>query len=161
MRSVLRIPKTLDLLCKCWAQAEAALQSYIKVNSPDIDEEIITHFFYARLSESLRVSSEHKAIETAFLSDLRASSIGHVRDDDLQRIARGLVADVLIHRRNTERLTGGDFGLMIVRPHIEPGYRSLKISDYRRGVLTQAKLKHADGRWGTFTPNQERVLPKG
>ena len=36
----------------------------------------------------------------------------------------------------------------------------MKISDYRRGILTQAKLKRADGRWGTFTPSQENVLPQ-
>lgn len=160
MRNVLRIPKTLELLCRCWSLAETALQHNVRNNSPDIDEEVITQFFYAELSEYLRAASKNKAIESAFLYDLRAASLPHVREDNLRRIANGIVADVSLHRRETERVTGGDFGLLIIRPNVQSGYKSLKITDYRRGILTQAKLKRVDGKWGTFTPNQERILPE-
>lgn len=159
MSNILRIPKTLELLCKCWNRAEDTLQHNVRDNCPDIDEEVITQFFHSELTMSLREASKNKAIESAFLSDLRAAPFSDVREDILRRIANGLVADVSLHRRNTERITGGDFGFVIIRPDVQFGYNSLKISDYRRGILTQAKLKRADGSWGTFTPNQERILP--
>jgi len=160
MRNPLRIPATLQLICKCWNKAEEALRQGIKNDFPDIDEEAITQNFHAQLSASLRAASGVRAIESAFLSDLRSSSLRHVQEKDLRKIAHGLVADVSLHRRDTEKVTGGDFGFVIIRPDVQSGSTSLKIDDYRRGILTQAKLKRADGSWGTFTPNQEKVLPE-
>lgn len=161
MNSILQIPNTLELLCACWNKAETILQHDIKNNCPDIDEEAITQNFYARFSESLRSASEAGKIEFAFLEDLQTSfaSWCYGYEIDLQKIASGLIADVTLHRRETERVTGGDFGFMIIRPYISLGYSSLHISDYRRGILIQAKLKRPKG-WGAFTPNQEKIIPQ-
>lgn len=161
MNSVLRIANTLELLCACWNEAEATLQYDIKNNCPDIDEEAITQNFHAKLSESLRSASKAGKIESVFLKDLQKSFPTRYYDYgiDLRKIARGLVADVTLHRRGTERMTGGDFGFIIIRPHISIGYSSLHVSDYRQGILTQTKLKRPNG-CGAFTPNQEKILPQ-
>ena len=37
---------------------------------------------------------------------------------------------------------------------------SLKTSYYQRGILCQAKLKRANGRWNTFGKKQNSILPE-
>lgn len=120
MKRILVIENTLELLCTCWNDAETALQKDIENNSPDIDEELITHLFQIKLTEKLRTVSDNRAIENAFLKDLKAffSKLNYGNKLDFARIARGLVADVTWHRRNTEKLTGGDLGILIIRPQI-------------------------------------------
>jgi hypothetical protein len=161
MNSILQIPSTLDLLCTCWNAAEISLRAEVANNCPDIDEEAITQMFHAKLSESLRLASREKRIESAFLKDLQDSfpTLHYSHGLELQRIAQGIIADVTLHKRSTERVTGGDLGFMIVRPYIQLEWSSLHISDYRRGLLTQAKLKRLSG-WGTFTSNQKKILPE-
>ncbi len=70
-----------------------------------------------------------------------------------------------LHKRTTEGDTGGDLGFVIARPNVSlesqySTHTNLIISkDYRRGLLTQAKLKNDKGKWGEFSPNQENILP--
>jgi hypothetical protein len=78
----------------------------------------------------------------------------------MHSLAHGLIADVTLHRRATEKVTGGDIGFMILRPQIEDQDKKLKIDDYRRGILCQAKLKRSSGKWGSFTQKQKKVLPE-
>src|SRR5208282_2298875 len=72
-----------------------------------------------------------------------------------------------LHPREKEESTGGDIGLVLIRPNVNLHQfrRGALIVDehYGRGLLCQAKIKHRSpaGRralWGSFTPNQRKVL---
>lgn len=154
---IIRIPNTIQVLCRCWAEAENSLQSEVASSSPDIDEEIITQRFHSRFTETLGDASQSRLIERSFVKDLE-SSFSEIDSSDLRRVARGLIADVTLHKRGTEKTTGGDLGLMIIRPQVQLNSSALKISDYRRGLLAQAKTRRVNGKWGNLTANQEQTL---
>ncbi len=157
---LLRIPNTLNVVSVCWKLAEDDLQNEIKNYYPNSDEEFVTRLFLGRFAAKLRSASEQQFIEFAFLEDLK-SSFPHLRGSyELCQIANGLVAHVTLHRRTAEKITGGDLGLMILRPQIANSGNAIKINDYRRGILCQVKLKDEKGKWGRFTPNQKKVLPE-
>jgi hypothetical protein len=156
--NLLAIPTTLDVICRCWKWAENDMQQQIQQYYPDKHEEFVTELFHGRFAAALRAMSDENQIAMAFLNDLR-SAYPDVQDTDLQKIATGLVADVLLHEKRTEKITGGDMGFMIIRPQIERSDNLVKIGDYRRGVLCQAKMKDKNGKWGHFTKKQMSVLP--
>lgn len=79
---------------------------------------------------------------------------------ELKQVAEGLIAEVTLHKRMTERIAGGDIGILIIRPQVYEQGDSLRIEDYRRGLLCQAKLKNSEGKWGKFTKRQVQVLPE-
>jgi hypothetical protein len=158
MYGVLSISNTAAVIAECWNEAEHALQRQVQKYSPGLDEEGITVTFHAKLAESLFAASDRKEIEKAFTRDFELSFWNENLDIDPDQIARGLKATVTLHKRNTEKLTGGDFGLVILRPQIHYRHSSIHITQYARGLLTQAKLKRSQG-WPSFTRNQENVLP--
>ncbi len=159
MINVLQIPRLTALLSKCWQDAESDLQAEINQYAPSASEELITQNFHKELSRILSAASANRSIELAFLNDLDRSGWGQKVKFDSRRIARGLIAEVTLHKPETEKLSGGDLGLVVVRPQLQLAQRAINISDMRQGLLVQAKLKGPQ-RWGIFTRNQERVLPK-
>jgi hypothetical protein len=68
--------------------------------------------------------------------------------------------DTTLHKRPTERITGGDIGILIIRPNVYEQGDYIRITDHRRGLLCQAKLKNQKGKWGSFTKRQVQVLPE-
>jgi hypothetical protein len=158
MHGVLNVPHTASLLARCWNEAEKGLQHQVQNYSPGLSEEEITTSFHTELVKALFSASSGKEIEAAFIRDFRLSFSHDDIDIDPSQIARGLKATVTLHKRATEKLTGGDFGLVILRPRIVHRYSSLHITEYGRGLLVQAKLKAAK-RWPGFTKNQEKLLP--
>ena len=126
--NILEIPETINILAQCWLTAEENLRKDINTSYPDADEEFITRMFHGKYSAILRVVSDLALIENAFLNDLRNAFQN--LDGELNQIANGLIAEVTLHKRGTERLTGGDIGILIIRPHIEHFGDVLKISDY-------------------------------
>src|ERR1043165_6540301 len=159
MINVLQIPRLTALLSKCWKDAECVLQAEISQHAPGASEELITQNFHKELSRILTAASANRSIELAFLNDLDRSDWRQKYKFDSRRIARGLVAEVTLHKPETEKLSGGDLGFVVVRPQLQLARQSINISEMRQGLLVQAKLKGLL-RWGTFTRNQERVLPK-
>ncbi len=155
---ILEIPNTLALLIQAWQAAEKSLQHDIQAYHPDSDEEFITQMFHGKYAAILSYASQLKHIENAFLKDLRNAFPN--LDGPLEKIATSLIAEVTVHKRTTEKLTGGDIGFLIIRPQVSDQGDYLKISDYRRGLLCQAKLKNLEGKWGTFTKRQLQVLPE-
>jgi hypothetical protein len=159
--SVLKIPRTLEVLCDSMRTAETLLQEEIASHSPDINEEAVTRQFHSSLSKALDAASAERKLEVAFLSDLKAGfpDLVRNREIDFQKVARGLRAQATLHEKATERFTGGDFGLVIARPNLQRQYSSgLSVRDYQRALLVQAKMRTVRG-WGSFTQNQQRVLP--
>lgn len=156
----LPIPSTLEVVTEAWRMAEKVLRASVFEKHWDANEEFITKLFHGEFRYVLEQASAKGAVAAAFLEDLRRE-LEEVEDHSLQRIASGLIATATLHTRDTERRTGGDLGVMIVRPNVSFSQFEgiVRISDYRRGMLGQAKLKDRTGRWGRFTPNQLRILP--
>ena len=138
--------------------AEKSLQTDIYNCYPDVGEEFITQFFHSKFATALMVASEAGLIQNSFLADLNKAFPNHY--SEVGQIAEGLIAEVTLHKRITESITGGDIGLIIIRPQVSEQGDYFKISDYRRGILCQAKLKRASGKWGSFTKKQINILPE-
>jgi hypothetical protein len=145
------------VIIQAWRAAEQSLIRDIQYCYPDADEEFITRTFHGKYAATLNYASQLKQIEKAFLYDLQKAFPG--LDSPLKKIASGLIAEVTLHSRTTEKITGGDIGLMFSRPQISARGHYLQIADYRRGLLCQAKLKNVAGKWGSFTKKQIKVLP--
>ncbi|MBI5101328.1 MAG: hypothetical protein HZB33_05785 [Nitrospirae bacterium] len=154
----LEIPNTLDVLIAGWTLAEENLRNDIASCYPDADGEFITQRFHGKYGAILSYASECKHIENAFLRDIQ-KAFPELKQE-LHQIASGLIAEITLHKKATEKITGGDIGLLIIRPNIHDHGHYLKISDYRRGLLCQAKLKNQKGKWGRFTERQTEVLPE-
>jgi hypothetical protein len=155
---LLEIGNTLDVLIESWLVAEENLREDIQRYHPDVDEEYITKSFHGEYGRLLSEASEAKLIEYAFLKDLKKAF--PLITMHLPQIARGLIAEITLHKRPTEKITGGDIGILIIRPHVFVQGDYIRIKDYRRGLLCQAKLKNSRGKWGHFTKRQIELLPE-
>ena len=156
----MRIPILGKLITDCWETAERELRKNVRRKFRDRDEEIITELFRAELEvEFERVS--RGAVAKAFLSDLK-QTFPAVADGSLFKIARGLIATVSFHQRQVEGETGGDLGIVLVRPDVRRSlYKGSVLTldhDYRRGLLCQAKIFRRDSTWGGFTEKQKKTL---
>lgn len=158
----MRIPALGVLVTECWTRAEHALRESVRTKFPDRDEEIITTLFHAELDAEFESANRAGGVAKAFLSDLR-KAFPTVTDDSLFRIARGLIATVSFHPRHVETHTGGDLGIVLVRPDVRSAQYSgsqLTIDhDYRRGLLCQAKMLQRNSRWRILSSKQGQVLP--
>ena len=151
----LAIPHTLGVVVNCWMKAETALRDVVKEKYHDLDEECVTTLFYGELGSVLREATQKKVVAGAFLRDLRIAFPKTQFPRALESIATNLVAEVSLHKREKEKITGGDFGLTLVRPVLS-GFDEWTKAE--QGLLCQAKIKRRDGRWGQIEGNQERVL---
>lgn len=156
--NILKISKTLAVISECWENAEKGLIYRIENFSPDLNENEITQNFHEIFAEKLTKKSKQKIIEQSFLSDLEEEFSGKVESHDLQSIANGIIAEVTLHSQQMEKESGGDFGLVIERPHIFDSPNALNIDRYKRGLLCQAKLKRSNGKFGNLTDNQKIKL---
>ena len=157
--SPIPITNTLNLISKCWKIAELNIQKEIREYYPDVGEEFITRLFYGKLARIFKIANKKKRFEDAFVTDLQESFVDLQYHPELSDLGHGLTVNITLHKRHTESLTGGDFGLMIIRPQIELSESFLVPTDYRRGILCQAKLKHSKN-WGRLTKKQRKVLPE-
>ena len=159
LSNLLEIPKTLNTIIHYWQLAEEVMQHLIEYYYPNCGEEFITQLFHGIFARHLMEASQREEIARAFLNDLEAAFPELYDSGTLHQIANGLIADVTLHKRSTEKVTGGDIGFMIVRPQVARSNDLIKINDYRRGILCQAKLRDVKGRWGHLTKKQKEILP--
>jgi len=83
-----------------------------------------------------------------------------LRKNHSLKIARDLIATVSFHDRNVEAKTGGDLGIVLVRPDVRLIWPKLDSNhDYKRGLLCQAKMFQRNSRWGRLSQKQKQVLP--
>lgn len=145
-------------IIKCWLKAEEAVCN----NLPrDSDEEHITNLFRGEFEKELEKASNSGGIEASFVRDLQDSFPDFDVYELRTKIARGLVATVAFHPKHVEGKTGGDLGIVLVRPNVQEsfGWSEITINgDYRRGLLVQAKLLR-DSSWGKLTTAQTKNLP--
>lgn len=133
----------------------------------DQNEEFITDFFRGNFRSAIKSLAETKRIAKAFLTDLRRFFPQFKSSDKLELLANDVTATTTFHPREVERKTGGDLGIVLLRPSVESVLlqKSLKIhQDYPRGLLCQAKINRRSSKpnnvqWGALTPNQKKVLP--
>lgn len=155
----LKIPYTIREVAKCWNCAEMDLRNNIETKHHDLDEEFITKLFYDEFCCQLNKASTGKQIERAFLADLQRA-FPEILRFTLSRFSANLIAEAMLHKRGTEKVTGGDFGLVITCPQISYGWSKLiRGTDFHQGLLCQAKIRRRSGKWGSLTRNQEKVLP--
>jgi hypothetical protein len=158
----MRIPTLASLISECWNRAELALQDQIKQELPDINEETITVLLSGKLRSEFNRISEKGAVACAFLRDLCLSFPCIDRADLDSKIARRLIATVHFHQKEVEKHTGGDFGIVFVRPVVRraayPGSKLTILDDYRQGLLCQAKIFRRDSSWAKLSANQRKVI---
>ena len=156
----MKIPNVSKLIADCWQQAEEALQQSIESKYPDRDEESITELFQGELRSKLESASGEGAVAHAFHLDLQRAFPGTMYSD-LYRISSGLIATVSFHSKTIEKKTGGDFGLVLIRPDVSKEQFGLAVdNDYQRGLLCQAKVqRRGTCKWGDLTAKQKQVLP--
>jgi hypothetical protein len=156
----MNIRNVSELIAQCWNSAEGALQKAIESKYHDLPEESITDLLRGELRATLERASTNGTVARAFLADLK-SAFPSVQSD-LSRISHGLIATVNFHSKTVEKRTGGDFGLVLVRPDVSwarYGGSDLVIDDDRqRGLLCQAKILRLNGTWGGLTSNQKQLL---
>lgn len=158
------IPALTAVIVKCWMTAEEELRNGIREKHPYRDEEGVTDLFRDELRLTCDEASKNGQVENAFLKDLEGY-LSRASSQELRtKIARGLVATVSFHPKRKEEKTGGDLGVVIVRPTVQKRDLSdeeLQIThDYKRGLLCQAKIFRRDSKWGPLTKSQRKTLPE-
>lgn len=147
------------VIIRCWMNAEEAVCN----NLPrDSDEDQITNLFRGELEKELEKASNSGGVEAAFVRDLQEAFPDFDVYEMRTKIARGLVATVAFHPKHVEGKTGGDLGIVFVRPDVQEsfGWSELTVNDdYKRGLLCQAKLLGRESNWGTLTKAQKNNLP--
>ena len=161
MSKIMPISNLAKKITECWDNAEKESIKDIYEKYPDADENYITFLFGGNLRRQLNLASQDKIISNAFLSDLK-KAFPEVTSTSLHTVANGLVATVTFHPNRTEGKTGGDLGLVLIRPTLSlDKYRIANLSHdtYERGLLCQAKVFRRSNEWGEPTANQKKHLP--
>ena len=166
VRRPMPIPALTSLVTRCWTDAEKNVRQLLAKRHHDKNEDFITEVFHDELRQSFQNTSSTFAVEHAFISDLERAFPHLQHSADLKQITNGISVTTTLHPREIEKKTGGDLGIMFVRPNVTeqmPSQFAIDL-DYRRGLLCQAKIKRRQtakrkARWGSFTPNQKKVLP--
>jgi len=164
----MRIPAITNLICGCWNKAEKCVSTLVRTRYLDKGEEFITELFHGELRAIVKEVSDAGDVRQAFLRDLEAA-FPYVEYSQALDIAKGIRATTVLHPKEVETKTGGDLGILLIRPNVrEDVYDDSVLSiddDYQRGLLCQAKLKQRPTRsrrsvWGSLSPNQQKVLPQ-
>lgn len=159
---MIKLTKTLNLLIDCWSTVEDKVRALIAERYWAHDEVFITRLFCGELKWALQRESEQNRFSQAFLSDLRAAfEFYKWLDEDLEHLSTGFVARVHYHEPATEKFTGGDLGLTVMRPNVEYSKvdSTLRHELCEQGLLCQAKRQTKARTWGSLTDRQRIVLP--
>lgn len=166
----MRIPHTTEVVANCWLQAESRVRASVADKHYGVGETWITDTFRGELRDTCARASANREIENAFLRDLEEAFPHLQLSVEMQQIPRGLVAQVVFHGNNAERMSGGDLGVMLSRPDVRgESYEednTLVIERHvRRALLAQAKLGKWDNRGQRFrwrhklTARQVKLFP--
>jgi hypothetical protein len=157
---IMQTPALGKIIADCWMNAENSVRHAAK-RYRDKGEEFITELLNSELEREFQKASDSRFVEKAFLTDLK-KAFPLITGESLSNVALGLIATVSFHPKHVEGKTGGDLGLVVVRPHVQmfPFDKHLTIDrDHRRGLLCQAKIFGNKSKWGPLTPKQLELLP--
>lgn len=159
----MKIPAITSLICECWEEAEESVRKLLATRYLDEDEEFITKLFHGEFRVVVNEASETGRVREAFRKDVTAAfpQLRHSREMD--RVGAGIRATTTLHPREVEAKTGGDLGIVLVRPNLMPRMYDQSImidTDHQRGLLCQAKIEqrsglHSSRIWGRLTANQK------
>lgn len=166
MHQTMPIPNLVGVMVEAWNNAEEATLQQLADKHWDSDEEFVTALFRGEFRGSVLEMADNNSVQIAFLEDLYSYLPGFRGNPDLASLAASLSATTTFHPREVEGNTGGDLGIVFLRPSVElmPGGSTLEIQeDYPRGILCQAKItsrsrSKGSGCWGSFTKSQRKVL---
>jgi hypothetical protein len=161
MNSLTALPRTLELLIRCWMNAETEVRRLVTEKYTVHDEVFINRMFYGELCACLHAANERKEFSQAVLADLQHSTSTSDLRDAARRVTAGIVARVSYHEPHVEAVTGGDMGFTVVRPSFAVSANRKDFSSWlcEQGLLCQAKRQKPDGSWGTLTTKQKKILP--
>lgn len=159
------IPEVSALVARCWMIAEKHARDLIAKKYHDEPEECITNLFRGEFRQTVDEANSTEAVHNAFLHDLESAFPYLPHSDVLKNLANGISATTTWHPHGTESKSGGDLGIVLVRPNITDQGSSLYVEDnYQCGLLCQAKINiRADEthkpKWHGFSSkNQKDVL---
>ena len=116
---VMPIPGTTSLITSYWTKGTGNMvRESFRQKHHDADEEFITKLFHGEFREVLEAGAKDKTVKRAFLEDLRRHIPESHLASQLVQLARGISATVALHPRQIEKMTGGDIGLVLVRPNV-------------------------------------------
>lgn len=132
----------------------------------DKDEKFITELFHGEFRASVKEANATGGVSDAFVRDVRSAFPHLAHSSDLYGFASGISASTTLHPGETESRTGGDLGILLIRPNITESTPAVLDVDanYRRGLLCQAKIKRRGSKkrkshWGEFSQKQKTILP--
>jgi len=150
--------KTVRQIADSFAKAEASVRNIVQTIRPNAEEVALTNDLERELANELTLASSKGQVARSFAEDLKAT-FPFTNPYVFQTAASGLVAEVSWHGQNVEKRTGGDFGLVLVRPCVEVrGDRLTILSGRRNGILVQAKRKRPKRQWGRLTTKQQTLF---
>lgn len=138
------IPSVANLIVNCWIEAENKLRNLLKKKYWSKGEEFITELFHGELREIVTKAAKDGEVEAAFLKDLQSQFPELKYSSCLENIAYGIEASTILHPRHIETKTGGDLGILLIRPSVARSFEGGALTidhEYCRGLLCQAKLK--------------------
>lgn len=160
------IPAVTKLVAACWMEAENTARDLLAKEYPDMDEDFITKFFYGKLRSAVQLASSKGAVSRAFLHDLHTAFPHFQHFNELSNYADRIGATITRHAPETEKKSGGDLGILFVRPNVTEQTPSILDIDpeYHRGLLCQAKIlrrprQRRKPQWGGFSKKQRTILP--
>lgn len=146
-------------------KAEKQVINDVNLSLANAKEDEITTLFVVRAERGLKETTDNGRIAAAVRGDLERAywAHGYSPPRKLKHITDGLVARLRKQQPTEEKETGGDFGLLIVKPQFQLRW-DMQIDLYRaglkRGLLVQAKRRNLNGSWNQFTTKQKAVLPE-
>lgn len=167
------ITNTLKAISNSIVNAEQELKEQVKTHYHEANEEILTFMFYSHIKHNFKKLNDLKTIEQEFFKDLKnATRSWNLRgfkstdnvDKDLHQKASGLIAEIVLHNKQEEGKSGGDFGLVVIHPIVthQSNSHGNEVIEIKKGgmsgLLCQAKLKSKTSKWGKLTDNQSDVL---
>jgi hypothetical protein len=161
----MRIPHLIKAICDCGEAAEQDLRKFIETAAWGKGEAFITDYFLAELRQRVKEASESGLIEAALRQDVE-QELSMLHPIDLQSFVSGIRARVTIHNNAKEAISGGDIGIVLVRPdRISSDNNSVTFGYKPSGLLCQAKLGRPSGKrsrikWGEFTDHQKLISPE-
>jgi hypothetical protein len=127
------------------------LASFVTENGSD------SPFFQWLTAAGISLESLLKAL----LADLQLQ-FKRINRTHLSKIANGLVASVSFHPLEVESKTGGDLGLVFIRPDVHRNRFDAEVlevkREYKRGLLVQAKIFQRHSKWQALSPTQQKLL---
>lgn len=157
----MRLFFTLNLIKKCWTTAEQRVRELISSKYHAHDEVFITRLLIGEVNDEFDNINDNGTFEETFKRDLADVYCDPKLLDEVSRLSKGIIARIVYHEPQMEKISGADFGLVLIKPIFELSRDNrLLYTIHRRGLLCQAKRQKENGKMGKLTSRQIDVIPE-